>query len=832
MISIVIPAYNCANYLPDSIESVLQQGIVDIELIVYDDGSTDDTPEIAKAFASRDSRVKYVLNQKSLGAVHNINQGVRMAEGDFIQILGPGHVLVPDGLQALKSALDAHPECGYAYGRYAMLDKDGQRRSLRQPGWMNGNYFGTRAEFPHLLQFDPYIDIEGATLFRRAALGTDDFFDTSLDASVSAFGESFFRATDLALVLRLSAQGVRSAFVDRDVSISVDQTELTQSYEKSGLSFLEFSVLLKKYFTVQTAARLVPHVNDILKFYMGKLDTLRTSVTPELSGRLEICVAYASEILATIRSVIAEFSRENHFNLAENPPSPASDRSSSLNIDVWKNQAKQALSTSRGIRETIATVETQGVSESDWEAHLLLGLLYGRTDNVAKAIRHLELSLVHNARNPDTVFFLGQYRCHLVGSHKGWAIQRDHARNALRLIENTPNPASWPQLKLCLETLAQMATYVGPTEEAEYAYRWLIRLDPENASYYAKLSQLRANDNFEEAIELLDKAQSLNPNVTDKSEAEFSRELRRSSSRRSPKTRAKYPTTTEMSGDLKSVVESTLVRGIAKQNFITRNTRFFTLGSCFAREVAARLRERGYQADYFQVAEHINSTFANRSLMDWVFGRCEGQPRQRLDELFAPLNVTPENLKARLAAAEVFVYTLGVAPAFFDRKSKEFVMPTDSLLGTRAFAELFDFRTTTVQENLENLEYITSCIKSLNPDARIVITVSPVPLHATFEFKSAIQADCISKSILRIVAHEFASKYPETIYWPGFEVVRWLGGHVGPYYGLDDGAAWHIGDDIVKTITDLFIEHFSDSAAGNIDDGLAGDIPEGASAHV
>ena len=100
-------------------------------------------------------------------------------------------------------------------------------------------------------------------------------------------------------------------------------------------------------------------------------------------------------------------------------------------------------------------------------------------------------------------------------------------------------------------------------------------------------------------------------------------------------------------------------------------------------------------------------------------------------------------------------------------------------------------------------------MRALNPNVKIVITVSPVPLKTTFEFKSAMQADCISKSTLRVVAHEFVTKHPDVVYWPSFEVVRWLGGHVGPYYGTDDDSALHIGDDVVKAITDLFIEHYS-----------------------
>lgn len=481
-----------------------------------------------------------------------------------------------------------------------------------------------------------------------------------------------------------------------------------------------------------------------------------------------------------------------------------------MDISSWKDQAKQALASNTGAQDAIALLGDRQVENLDWEVNLYLGILYGQIGQLNLAVQCLRQSLGQNQRNPDAIFFLGCFHAlQFPGFHKSWAIRRDHAKSALRLVENTSEAATWPQLKLCLEMLATAATYVGPSEDAEFAYRWLIKIDPANADHYANLSQLRANDDLEEAVALIDTAQAINPAVGNRTDIEFSRKVLSDGARRKTIARAKYPTTQEMRQDLKAVIRSTLLNGLQKERFIDKGTRLFTLGSCFAREIAVRLIERGYQADFFEVVEHINSSFANRSMVDWALGQCMGQSRERLDELFASLNITPENLRARLAAANVFVYTLGVAPAFFDRQSGEFVMPSNSTLGSRAFAEMYDFRTTTVQQNLDNLEYIVSHVKALNPDVKIVLTVSPVPLKTTFEFKSAIQADCISKSTLRVVAHEFVTKNPEVIYWPSFEIVRWLGGHVGPYYGNDDDAALHVGDDVVKAITDSFIEHFS-----------------------
>ncbi|KVN55774.1 GSCFA domain-containing protein [Burkholderia stagnalis] len=480
-----------------------------------------------------------------------------------------------------------------------------------------------------------------------------------------------------------------------------------------------------------------------------------------------------------------------------------------MDITSWKEHAHRTLSTNGNVQDTIALLAREP-DETDWEANMLLGILHGQARDLDNSVRFLGRSAAGNPNNPDTIFFLGCFQAlQTPGFHKSWAVRRDHARQALSLVQDTPDAAPWPQLKLCLEMLAQAATYVGPTEDAEFAYRWLIRIDPGNAGHYANLSQLRADDNLEEAAALLDTAQSIDPRVANGNDLALSREVRAAGARRAPIARAKYPTTKEMRGDLKAAIRSTLLKDLPQQRFISRDTRFFTLGSCFAREIATRMIERGYQADFFEVVEHINSSFANRSMVDWAMGRCEGQARERLDELFASLNITPDGLQARWAASNVFIYTLGVAPAFFDRQSGAFVMPSNSAFASRAFAEMYDFRTTTVQENLDNLEYITSHMRALNPNVKIVITVSPVPLKTTFEFKSAMQADCISKSTLRVVAHEFVTKHPDVVYWPSFEVVRWLGGHVGPYYGTDDDSALHIGDDVVKAITDLFIEHYS-----------------------
>jgi hypothetical protein len=216
-----------------------------------------------------------------------------------------------------------------------------------------------------------------------------------------------------------------------------------------------------------------------------------------------------------------------------------------------------------------------------------------------------------------------------------------------------------------------------------------------------------------------------------------------------------------------------------------------------------------------EISEHINTTFANRVFVDWLRG-AEIDPaiRDRIVELL-PEGRTREQLLEAIRISDVFILTLGVAAAFFDRSTGAFVLPRPSALNSRALAEKYQFRTASVQENVDNVRYMIDFIRSVAPDIRIVVTVSPVPILASFEHESAVQADCLSKSTMRLVAHEVVNNcnIQNILYWPSFEVFRWAGSNAGNYYAADDGAAWHVSEEKVAGTIHAFVEMFSAPSA-------------------
>ena len=85
LVSVIMPSYNTAKFIGDSIKSVLNQTYTNWELIIVDDCSTDDTDKVVSNF--KDSRIKYLKNKKNLGAALTRNKALREAEGTWIAFL-------------------------------------------------------------------------------------------------------------------------------------------------------------------------------------------------------------------------------------------------------------------------------------------------------------------------------------------------------------------------------------------------------------------------------------------------------------------------------------------------------------------------------------------------------------------------------------------------------------------------------------------------------------------------------------------------------------------------------------------------------------------------
>jgi glycosyltransferase involved in cell wall biosynthesis len=109
IISICVPTYNGAAYLAETLDSILAQTFSNLDVLVVDDQSTDDTVEIAHSYAVRDARIRIFQNHHNLGLVGNWNRCVELAKGEWIKFVFQDDLLTPDCIEKMINALNKSP---------------------------------------------------------------------------------------------------------------------------------------------------------------------------------------------------------------------------------------------------------------------------------------------------------------------------------------------------------------------------------------------------------------------------------------------------------------------------------------------------------------------------------------------------------------------------------------------------------------------------------------------------------------------------------------------------------------------------------------------------
>ncbi|MFQ1003232.1 glycosyltransferase family 2 protein [Modestobacter sp. SSW1-42] len=132
-VSVVMPVYNGARFLEAAVSSVLAQSMADLELVVVDDGSTDETPAVLARFAAQDPRVVLVTRQRG-GIVAALNAGLARATAPLIARMDADDVMTPDRLSRQLAFLDEHPELVGVASDYELIDEKGASRgAVRSP---------------------------------------------------------------------------------------------------------------------------------------------------------------------------------------------------------------------------------------------------------------------------------------------------------------------------------------------------------------------------------------------------------------------------------------------------------------------------------------------------------------------------------------------------------------------------------------------------------------------------------------------------------------------------------------------------------------------------
>jgi glycosyltransferase involved in cell wall biosynthesis len=174
LVSVVVPCYNQAHFLGEAIESVLAQSYPRFEIVVIDDGSTDNTSEVAGRY-----RGVRCIRQDNQGLSAARNSGLRHSKGEYVVFLDADDRLLPEALRAGLECLQAYPECALAFGTYRLIASDGSFLKQQRQRVVGKDSYAA------LLQRN-YIGVPAVVMYRRAVFASVGGFDSSVDASADA----------------------------------------------------------------------------------------------------------------------------------------------------------------------------------------------------------------------------------------------------------------------------------------------------------------------------------------------------------------------------------------------------------------------------------------------------------------------------------------------------------------------------------------------------------------------------------------------------------------------------------------------------------------------
>ena len=284
---------------------------------------------------------------------------------------------------------------------------------------------------------------------------------------------------------------------------------------------------------------------------------------------------------------------------------------------------------------------------------------------------------------------------------------------------------------------------------------------------------------------------------------------------------------------------------------IDRTSAIVTAGSCFAANVSRFLVQHDYN---YVFTETLHPFFATRGrnmakrlglgdysaaygniytprqmlqLIDRAWGRFQPEedrwhlPDGRIVDVFRPAiefmaksEEEFEALRAQHFAAvrkafercEVFVFTLGLTEAFVSAKDGAVFPVCPGVVAGEFDSDRHTFINFSVDQIIADTKTFIAKLREINPDVRIVLTVSPVPLVATATGEHVLTATTYSKSVLRVAAGQVARDISNVVYFPSYEIVT---GPQAPYEAFEKDRR-SVSETIVRQVMSVFFRHLAD----------------------
>lgn len=254
-LSVLVPTYNYARYLPEAIDSVLNQQFTDYELLIADDGSTDDSREVIQRLAQKDPRIRFHFHPANLGMVQNWNYCLIQARGEYVQFLfGDDKLASRNALGRMVGLLDENPGAVLAAAARNIIDADSRKLGVAAHLGRKGRQSGLEVICRCLAANTNLVGEPSVVMFRRSA-------------ATRGFDARFRQIPDLEMWFHLLEHG--DAIYTSEPLYSFRRHPLQQTAEnrRLDLGHHEHVLLLADYYTHPRVRQCLSHRAQFIQIY-------------------------------------------------------------------------------------------------------------------------------------------------------------------------------------------------------------------------------------------------------------------------------------------------------------------------------------------------------------------------------------------------------------------------------------------------------------------------------------------------------------------------------------------------------------------------------------
>ena len=223
LVSICIPTFNGGNFIRETLEAIKAQTYKNIEVVVTDDCSKDDTAAICKEY----DFVRFYANEERYGLVGNWNNSISKAKGDYIKLMGQDDILAPRSIELQVKALEAHPEATLCIGTTNVINQESKvimtRKLSGKDFCMNGKKFALKSLWHRNIYCEP-----ANALYTRKAY-----------EQAGEYNKEFIYVPDWDYVIELSLLGDICYIADTVMSFRIsNNSETSYLYRKKSYEML------------------------------------------------------------------------------------------------------------------------------------------------------------------------------------------------------------------------------------------------------------------------------------------------------------------------------------------------------------------------------------------------------------------------------------------------------------------------------------------------------------------------------------------------------------------------------------------------------------------